>query len=63
LYPPQIAVIFGAIAIVMLFTFMMQRGLKLNLAWHLKLLLVPLCWYLVWQLAPEAGTQYIYFDF
>lgn len=63
LYPPQIAMILGAIALVMLFAYTLQRGLKLNLAWHLKLLLVPLCWYAVWQLAPESGTQYIYFDF
>jgi alginate O-acetyltransferase complex protein AlgI len=63
LYPPQIAMIFAAIAGIMLLTYALQRGLKLNLTWHLKLLLVPICWYAVWQLAPEAGTRYIYFDF
>ena len=63
LYPPQIAMIFAAIAGIMLLTYTLQRGLKLNLTWHLKLLLIPICWYAVWQLAPEAGTRYIYFDF
>lgn len=63
LYPPQIGVLLGSIALVMLLAYTIQRGLKLNLTWHLKLLLVPLCWYVVWQLAPETGTRYIYFDF
>jgi alginate O-acetyltransferase complex protein AlgI len=63
LYPPEISMILGVVAIVMIVAFMLQRGLKLQLAWHLKLLLVPICWYLVWQLGPEAGTRFIYFDF
>jgi alginate O-acetyltransferase complex protein AlgI len=63
LNPSQIVIVLSAIALIMLFTYLLQRSLKLNLTWHLKLLLVPLCWYVVWQLAPEAGTQYIYFDF
>jgi alginate O-acetyltransferase complex protein AlgI len=40
-----------------------QRGLKLQLNWPLKLLLVPLCLFAVWVLAPEGGLPYIYFDF
>jgi alginate O-acetyltransferase complex protein AlgI len=63
LYPPQISIILGSISIFMLLAFGLQRGLKLHLTWHLKLLLVPICWYVVWQLAPEAGSRYIYFDF
>ncbi len=63
LYPPQIGILLASIALVMLFAYTIQRGLKLNLTWHLKLLLVPLCLYAVWQLAPETGTRYIYFDF
>lgn len=63
LYPPQISLILGTISVLMLLAFMLQRGLKLHLTWHLKLLLVPICWYVVWQLAPEAGSRYIYFDF
>jgi len=40
-----------------------QRGLKLQLNWPLKLLLVPLCLFAVWILAPEGALPYIYFDF
>jgi alginate O-acetyltransferase complex protein AlgI len=40
-----------------------QRGLKLQLNWPLKLLLVPLCLFMVWVLAPQGELPYIYFDF
>jgi alginate O-acetyltransferase complex protein AlgI len=40
-----------------------QRGLKLQLNWPLKLLLVPLCLFSVWVLAPQGVLPYIYFDF
>ncbi|MFB8787731.1 MAG: MBOAT family protein [Potamolinea sp.] len=40
-----------------------QRGLKLQLNWPVKLLLVPLCLFAVWVLAPQGGLPYIYFDF
>jgi alginate O-acetyltransferase complex protein AlgI len=40
-----------------------QRGLKLQLNWPLKLLLVPLSLFTVWLLAPTGGLPYIYFDF
>ncbi len=43
--------------------FGLQRGLRLELAWPLKLMLVPLCFLAVWLLAPEGGLRYIYFDF
>jgi alginate O-acetyltransferase complex protein AlgI len=39
------------------------RGLKLQLSWTAKLLLVPLCFYLAWLLAPNESAPYIYFDF
>ncbi len=39
------------------------RGLKLQLSWAAKLLLVPLCFYLAWLLAPNESAPYIYFDF
>lgn len=41
----------------------LQRGLKLQLNWPLKLLLVPLCLYAAWQLAPTETLSYIYFEF
>jgi alginate O-acetyltransferase complex protein AlgI len=40
-----------------------QRGLKLQLNWPVKLLLVPLCLYVAWLLAPAEALPYIYFEF
>ncbi|MBD3883046.1 MBOAT family protein [Phormidium tenue FACHB-886] len=40
-----------------------QRGLKLHLNWIVKLLLVPLCLFAAWLLAPNEAPPYIYFDF
>jgi alginate O-acetyltransferase complex protein AlgI len=60
---PQIALVLGAIGLCMLIAYIFQRGLKVQLTWHLKLLLIPICLYAVWQLAPESGSRYIYFDF
>ncbi|NEO27711.1 MAG: MBOAT family protein [Kamptonema sp. SIO4C4] len=54
-----ITLLVGAMGI----TYFGQRGLKLQLHWHFKLVLVPLCLFAVWVLAPEEGLRYIYFDF
>lgn len=43
--------------------YMLQRGLKLQLAWTIKILLVPLCLFAAWLLAPNQTPPYIYFDF
>jgi alginate O-acetyltransferase complex protein AlgI len=59
----QISMGLGAIALLMGIAYLIQRGFKVHLTWHLKLVLIPLCLYIVWQLAPEGGTGYIYFDF
>ncbi|MEL6491126.1 MAG: MBOAT family protein [Cyanobacteria bacterium J06621_3] len=40
-----------------------QRGLKLQLSWPIKMLLLPLCAFLAWVLAPEMASPFIYFDF
>jgi alginate O-acetyltransferase complex protein AlgI len=40
-----------------------QRGLRLQLSWPLKLMLMPLFAYLSWLLAPADSLPYIYFDF
>jgi alginate O-acetyltransferase complex protein AlgI len=40
-----------------------DRVLKVSLSWPVKLLLFPLCLYVVWLLAPQEGLSYIYFDF
>lgn len=41
----------------------LNRGLKLQLAWTIKILLVPLCLFAAWLLAPNETPPYIYFDF
>jgi alginate O-acetyltransferase complex protein AlgI len=51
--------LFGLMAIAYLF----HRGLKIQINWYLKLLLVPICLYGVYLLAPQGVTRYIYFDF
>ncbi|MCW6052119.1 MBOAT family protein [Lyngbya sp. CCAP 1446/10] len=53
----------AAVAAAMLGNYALSRGLKLELNWPLKLVLVPLCLYAVWVLAPDGGLPYIYFDF
>lgn len=63
LYPLQISLLLGAIFVGMGFAYLLNRGLKLQLTWHIKLFLIPLCLYAVWVLAPEGGSKYIYFDF
>lgn len=49
----------GAMAV----SYAINRGLKLELNWPLKVLLVPMCFFVVWLLAPEGTPQFIYFDF
>lgn len=41
----------------------LNRGLKLQLAWTVKILLVPICLFAAWLLAPNETPPYIYFDF
>ncbi|HEY9602884.1 MAG TPA: MBOAT family protein [Allocoleopsis sp.] len=59
----QISLLLAALMGSMAIVYSIQRGLKLQLNWPLKLLLVPLCLFTVWVLAPEGGLSYIYFDF
>lgn len=59
-----IALLLVALVTSMGCVYIIQRSLKLQLNWPLKLLLVPLCLYTVWLLAPNVGVlPYIYFDF
>lgn len=53
--------IFGVV-VLMAVNYWFHRGLKLQLNWQLKVLLVPVFFFVVWLLAPE-GLPYIYFDF
>lgn len=63
LYPNQIAAMLATIAIALGISCMFRRGLKVQLNWFLRLLLVPVCLYAVWILAPDGAARYIYFDF
>lgn len=48
---------------VMALSYFVQRELKIQLNWPVKLLLVPLLLFAAWQLAPSETLSYIYFDF
>ncbi|NET17017.1 MAG: MBOAT family protein, partial [Okeania sp. SIO1H6] len=50
------------VVVAMAINYWFHRGLKLQLNWQLKVLLVPVFLFVVWLLAPE-GLPYIYFDF
>ena len=60
---PQITILLMGVVGVMGVAYAVQRGLKLQLSWPIKVLLLPLCFYLAWMLAPSEASPYIYFDF
>ncbi len=59
----QLWLILGGLFGIMGFTYAFRRGLKLELSWPVKLLLIPLFSLLAWLLAPAETLSYIYFDF
>lgn len=59
----HLALLLGLLVASMGLIYAFHRGLKLQLTWHLKLLLVPLCLFAAWVLAPNESPPYIYFDF
>lgn len=59
----QISLLLGAIAIGMFITYGIQRGLKLQLNWPLKAMLIPLGLFAAWLLAPSNSQPFVYFDF
>jgi alginate O-acetyltransferase complex protein AlgI len=59
----HLTVILAILVFGMGIAYTVQSGLKLQLNWLIKLVLVPLCLFGVWLLAPEGGLPYIYFDF
>ncbi|MEL7315215.1 MAG: MBOAT family protein, partial [Cyanobacteria bacterium J06559_3] len=63
LMPSQLWGLLWAIVGIMAIAYFTQNGLKLQLNWPLKLLLVPLCLFAAWQLAPTETLSYIYFEF
>ena len=60
---PQLWSLLWLLVAVMMFIYFVQRELKLQLNWPVKLLLVPLMLFTAWQLAPSETLSYIYFDF
>jgi alginate O-acetyltransferase complex protein AlgI len=59
----QIALLLVFLFLLMGIAYIFNRLLKLQLTWHIKLLLVPICLFAVWLLAPQGALPYIYFDF
>jgi alginate O-acetyltransferase complex protein AlgI len=59
----QILLILLGLTISMVIAYSFDRLLKLNLNWHLKLTLIPVCLYIVWLLSPAESLAFIYFDF
>ncbi len=59
----QVLLILVSLGIAMIIAYMFDRSLKLNINWHIKLTLIPVCLYLVWLFSPAQSLGYIYFDF
>jgi alginate O-acetyltransferase complex protein AlgI len=59
----SIALLLGLLTGGMALLYLIQKGLKLQLNWAVKILLVPLCLFAAWLLAPNEAPPYIYFDF
>jgi alginate O-acetyltransferase complex protein AlgI len=59
----QITILLWALVAAIGIIYLFSRGLKLQLNWSVKLLLVPLCLFAAWLLAPNESPPYIYFDF
>ncbi len=59
----QVLMILVGLGMAMMVAYIFDRLLKLNLNWHIKLTLIPICLYFVWLLSPAQSLAYIYFDF
>ncbi len=59
----QVLLILIGLMLSMMVAYTVDRLLKLNLNWHLKLTLIPICLYIVWLLSPAESLGFIYFDF
>ncbi|MGC1310462.1 MAG: MBOAT family protein [Phormidesmis sp.] len=60
---PQITLLLTGIVALMGVAYTVQRGLKVQISWPVKVLLLPICFYFAWVLAPSEASPYIYFDF
>jgi alginate O-acetyltransferase complex protein AlgI len=59
----DLSVLLWILAALMGVAYSFDRGMKLQLNWPVKIMLVPICFYVVWLLAPQDSLPYIYFDF
>ncbi|QIZ73166.1 MBOAT family O-acyltransferase [Oxynema aestuarii] len=59
----ELALVLGSLWLLMFLSYFIERGLRLQINWPLKMALVPVCLYVVWLFAPEGSLPYIYFDF
>ncbi len=60
---PQLLLVLISIVASMGVIYLVQQGLKLQISWPIKVLLLPLCCFLAWVLAPDMASPFIYFDF
>ncbi|MDB9475100.1 MBOAT family O-acyltransferase [Dolichospermum circinale] len=59
----QIFYLLANITLLMTVSYSLEGRMKLDFSWPMKIVLVPLCFYAVWLLAPQGSLPYIYFDF
>jgi alginate O-acetyltransferase complex protein AlgI len=59
----QVTILLFGIVALMAASYTIYRGLKVQLNWPIKILLVPVFVYLAWLFAPSESLPYIYFDF
>lgn len=59
----QISLLLWAVVGCMAIAYATQKTMKLQISWPIKILLLPLCCYLAWVLAPDMASPFIYFDF
>ncbi|MDB9491375.1 MBOAT family protein [Dolichospermum circinale CS-534/05] len=59
----QIFYLLASITLLMTVSYSLKGRMKLDFSWPMKIVLVPLCFYAVWLLAPQGSLPYIYFDF
>ncbi|MGB7485574.1 MAG: MBOAT family protein [Phormidesmis sp.] len=59
----QVSLLLLALMGCMTIAYIFQQGFKLQISWPIKMLLLPLCVYWAWILAPEMASPFIYFDF
>ncbi|NJN03612.1 MAG: MBOAT family protein [Leptolyngbyaceae cyanobacterium RM1_1_2] len=60
---PEITALLLLVWLAMAIAYIFHRSFKVQLGWPVKLLLVPLCFFLSWLLAPSETLPYIYFEF